>query len=165
MLDLVANRKHAVARPRGSAAEEWHLEEMISLALSVFHQAFRRLCLHTHRIPQQVPQSTLGTRSFRPLCGRIMHATSNIKIRRKLGPHSRLLQRGVIGRSIDGRSTEGRYLRDFEARSIQHLGGSPSTTEQLLITRLARIALRIELFEEKMLSGNFTDHDGRVLAR
>lgn len=91
-----------------------------------------------------------------------MHATSNIKIRRKLGPHSRLLQRGVIGRSIDGRSTEGRYLRDFEARSIQHLGGSPSTTEQLLITRLARIALRIELFEEKMLSGNFTDHDGRV---
>jgi hypothetical protein len=85
------------------------------------------------------------------------------KIRKKLGPYSRVLERGVIGRSIDGRSTEGRFLRDFEARLVAHLGGSPAISQLLLIRRLARVALRLELFDEKLdASGGLTDIDGRV---
>src|SRR5262249_24873793 len=80
----------------------------------------------------------------------------------KLGPHSRTLCRGAIGRSIDGRSAEGRFLRDFDARMSQHVGGRPSAAERLLISRLARVALRLELFDEKLATGAITDHDARV---
>lgn len=44
----------------------------------------------------------------------------------------------------------------------EHVGGSPSATEKLLIDRLARIALRLELFERKFTDGDVTDHDGRT---
>src|SRR3954447_18527237 len=80
----------------------------------------------------------------------------------RLGPHSRTLCRGAIGRSIDGRSAEGRFLRAFEAQMTAHLGGQPSAAEVLLISRLARVALRLELFDEKITAGTLTDHDGRV---
>jgi hypothetical protein len=91
-----------------------------------------------------------------------MSATSTTKIRRTLGPHSRLLQHGIVGLSIDGRSQDGRFLRHAEASLIAHVGGSPSTTEMMLIRRLSRVMLRIEKFDQKMEAGQFTDHDGRV---
>ena len=84
------------------------------------------------------------------------------KIRRTLGPHSRLLTKGVVGLSIDGRGVDGRYLRHAEANLIAHLGGNPSTTEMILIRHLARVMLRIEKFHAKLESGEWTDHDGRV---
>jgi hypothetical protein len=80
----------------------------------------------------------------------------------KLGPYSRVLRRGAIARSIDGRSTEGRFLRDFESQMAEHLGGNPSTPERLLISRLARTSLRIMLLEEKMDAGTWTDLDSRT---
>ena len=80
----------------------------------------------------------------------------------KIGPHSRTLCRGAIGRSIDGRSAEGRFLRAFEAQMTAHIGGAPSTAQALLISRLARVALRLELFDEKIATGTITDHDARV---
>lgn len=84
------------------------------------------------------------------------------KTPKKLGAYSRVLRRGAIARSIDGRSTEGRYLRDFERQMVEHLGGAPSPPERLLISRLARTSLRLMLLEEKMDAGTWTDLDART---
>ena len=80
----------------------------------------------------------------------------------RVGPHSRALRRGVVGDQIDGRSREGRFLRAAEAELIAHVGGEPSFTQRLLIRRAARAMLRLELFDEKLASGNWSDHDGRT---
>ena len=80
----------------------------------------------------------------------------------RVGPHSRALRRGVVGDQIDGRSREGRFLRAAEAELIAHVGGSPSFTQRLLIRRAARAMLRLELFDAKLQSGNWSDDDGRT---
>jgi hypothetical protein len=76
----------------------------------------------------------------------------------RLGPYSRLLDHGTV----DGRSREGRFLRATEARLLDHIGAGASCAQRMLINRLARVALRLELFDEKMAAGPITDHDGRV---
>ena len=45
---------------------------------------------------------------------------------------------------------------------VKHLGGQPSFAERLLIGRLAKIALRLEMFDEKLNSGQWTELDGKV---
>jgi hypothetical protein len=80
----------------------------------------------------------------------------------KIGPYSRTLDRGAIGASIDGRSREGRFLRAFEAALERHVGGSPSLTQKVQIRRASRAMLRLELLDEKMSAGTWSDHDGRV---
>jgi hypothetical protein len=84
--------------------------------------------------------------------------------RRKLGPYSRVLRRGVIGTSaIDGRSREGRYLRDLEAQLIAHSGGAPSITQRLLIERVTRTTVQLNKLDKKLLAGDsWTDHDSRT---
>lgn len=76
----------------------------------------------------------------------------------RIGPQSRLLDHG----SLDGRSVEGRFLRAIEAQLAEHVGGQPSVSQRLLIARVARVALRLELYDRKLAAGEFTDHDGRV---
>jgi hypothetical protein len=86
-------------------------------------------------------------------------------VRRKLGPHSRTLRRGVIGSSaVDGRSTIGRYLRDLEAQLIAHCGGAPSITQKLLIERAIRTTVQLNALDEKLAAsdGHWTDHDSRT---
>jgi hypothetical protein len=39
--------------------------------------------------------------------------------------------------------------------------GKPSFTQKLLIRRLSRAMLRLELLDEKSTAGTLTDHDGR----
>jgi hypothetical protein len=84
--------------------------------------------------------------------------------RRKIGPYSRTLRRGVIGTSaIDGRSTAGRYWRDLEAQLIVHCGGAPTITQRLLIERLIRTTVQLNALDEKLLAGDgWTDHDSRT---
>jgi hypothetical protein len=91
-------------------------------------------------------------------------STASSPDRRRFGPYSRALRRGVIGSSaIDGRSTEGRYLRDLEAQLIAHCGGSPSITQKLLIERLVRTTIQLNALDEKLAAaGNWTDHDSRT---
>lgn len=79
-----------------------------------------------------------------------------------LGPHSRALTRGVLGDMIDGRSREGKFLRRCEAQLITQVGGEPSFAQRLLIRRIARAMLKLELFDAKMTAGNWTDHDART---
>jgi hypothetical protein len=79
-----------------------------------------------------------------------------------LGPHSRALARGVIGDAIDGRSREGKFLRKCEAELVAQVGGEPSFAQRLLIRRIARVMLKLELFDAKMAGDNWTDHDART---
>ena len=82
---------------------------------------------------------------------------------RRLGVYSRTLERGAIGASISGKSREGRYLRAFEAKILAQMGPETTFLTKITASRLAKVALRLELFDEKIVSGEgLTDHDGRV---
>ena len=81
---------------------------------------------------------------------------------RPLRPHSRTLDRGILGAGIDGRSKEGRYLRAVEAELVEHLGGKTSTTQRIAIHRAARLMLRLELFDQRLTAKEFTSHDART---
>jgi hypothetical protein len=98
--------------------------------------------------------------------------------RGEMGPYSRVIDRGAIGKAIDGRSREGRFLRSYENALIEHCGGQPSIVQRCLINRASRLALHVELMDERVLAGNhvLTMHDnqhylawsnalGRTLAR
>ena len=80
----------------------------------------------------------------------------------RLGPHCRALRRGVIGDAIDGRSREGKFLRKCEAELVAQVGGQPSFAQRLLIRRIARAMLKLEMFDAKMVGGSWTDHDART---
>ena len=82
-----------------------------------------------------------------------------------LGPHSRVLSRGALGDAIDGRSKEGRFLRQAERELIAALGREPSFGERLLIRRVSRSMLQTELYDQKLSAGNsFTAHDARAFS-
>jgi hypothetical protein len=74
---------------------------------------------------------------------------------------SRVLRRGVLGDKLDGRSREGRFLLKVERELIAHCGGKPSFAQRLLIRRACRAMLRLELLDEKLTGGKWSDHDAR----
>ena len=78
-----------------------------------------------------------------------------------LGVYSRAIDRGAVGGVIDGRSREGRFLRRYEKQLLEHVGNNPSVTQRCLIQRAARLALHLELMDERSLAGDhvFTTHD------
>lgn len=80
----------------------------------------------------------------------------------KLGPYSRCLNRGALG-NISGRSREGRFLRALERDLLEHLGPEPTLPQRLLVARVARASLRIEMLEEKIADGRATELDGKIL--
>lgn len=82
--------------------------------------------------------------------------------RGRLGPYSRRLHRGAIGDLFDGRSAQGRFVRHLEAELVAHVGGAPSVTQRLLIDRLIKIRLQLDLFDAKLGAGEWTPHDGRT---
>jgi hypothetical protein len=86
------------------------------------------------------------------------------RVRRKVGPYSRTLRRGVIGTSaLDGRSTAGRYVRDLEAQLVAHCGGAPTITQRLLIERLIRTTVQLNTLDVAAAAGGgWTDHDSRT---
>jgi hypothetical protein len=80
----------------------------------------------------------------------------------QVGPHSRAITRGAIGQ-MNGRTWEAKFIRTIERQLVEHVGGVPSATQQMLISRMARVALRLEIYDEKILTeGALTDHDCRV---
>jgi len=83
--------------------------------------------------------------------------------KRRVGPFSRAITRGAIGASLNGRSPEGKFLRRVEAELIAQLGHEPSFSERLLLTRAARAALRLEIFDERLAAGGeITTSEGKV---
>jgi hypothetical protein len=83
--------------------------------------------------------------------------------RKRLGPHSRVIDRGAVGLAIDPHSREGRFIRAYERLLIEHIGGeaSASMAQRLMITRAARIALHLELLDESVFKAGhaLTLHD------
>jgi hypothetical protein len=82
--------------------------------------------------------------------------------RRRVGPYSRKLQRGAIGDCVDGRSAEGRFIRDLERQLVDHVGGAPSITQRLLIERIVKIKVQLDGLDGKLTSGDWTAHDQRT---
>jgi hypothetical protein len=82
-----------------------------------------------------------------------------------IGPYSRLIDRGAIG-GLSGRSREGRFLKHYEQMLLQHIGRPPSITQRALISRAARIALHLELLDERVFSQGkaLNEHDYRYYA-
>ena len=81
---------------------------------------------------------------------------------KRLGAYSRRLHRGALGNLFDGRSAEGRFVRNLEAELVAHCGGNPSITERLLIDRLIKIRLQLDMLDERLAAGNWTPHDVRT---
>jgi hypothetical protein len=79
-----------------------------------------------------------------------------------VGPYSRKLRRGAIGASVDGRSAEGRFIRDLERQLVDHVGGEPSVLQRLLIDRLVKVRLQLDALDDKLAAGNWTPHDQRT---
>lgn len=75
-----------------------------------------------------------------------------------LGPHSRPGKLAVI----DGRSAEARRMKEVRQELAQHVGGSPSIAQRMLIDRIAALTLRMELMDRKaMQSDGLTEKDTR----
>ena len=91
-----------------------------------------------------------------------MNAAESNQSRRRLGPYSRRLQRGAIADLYDGRSADGRFIRHLEAELTQHVGGAPSITQRLLIDRIIKVRIQLDLLDAKLAGGTWTPHDSRT---
>ena len=90
-----------------------------------------------------------------------MNAVDPPRKLRALSAESRVLRRGVLGDRVGGRSREGRFLTKIERELVAQVG-KPSFTQKLLIRRLSRAMLRLELLDEKQMAGEeLSAHDGR----
>jgi hypothetical protein len=86
----------------------------------------------------------------------------------QLGPYSKRLRRGAVG-DLDGRSTQGRHLRDLEAQLARHAGGPNAAlgdlpiTTRLLIGRICLTHLQLSALDDKLAAGEaWTDLDSRT---
>jgi len=77
-----------------------------------------------------------------------------------LGPYSRVIDRGARG-AISGNTREGRFLAAYEAMLVEHVGGAPNIVQRALITRASRLALHLEIMDERSLAEGkpLTTHD------
>jgi hypothetical protein len=68
-----------------------------------------------------------------------------------------------LGDTFDARSREGKFLVRVEAELLAPLGPAPSFGQRLLARRAARLALRLELFDEEAAHGkDWSAHDLRT---
>jgi hypothetical protein len=90
-----------------------------------------------------------------------LRRTRRERVASMMGPYSRAIDRGALGGFISGRSREGRFLRTYEAALTEHIGGHPSVVQKAMICRAARMALHLELMDERSLfQGHpLTQHD------
>jgi hypothetical protein len=70
--------------------------------------------------------------------------------RHHVGPFSKSLHNGAAGATIDRRTREGRFLREYAEQLKQHVGGSPTIVQTALIHQACRLALMCALMDEKM---------------
>jgi hypothetical protein len=92
-----------------------------------------------------------------------MNAVDPVRKLTRLTAHSRVLRRGSLGDQVDGRSKEGRFLRDVERELLAPLGPEPSFGQRLLARRAARLALQLELLDERAAQGKeWSTHDLRA---
>ena len=63
---------------------------------------------------------------------------------------------------IDGRSAEGRFCRHLEAELTAHVGGNPTIVQKLLIDRMIKIRLQLDLLDDRLKRGEWNPHDSRT---
>jgi hypothetical protein len=91
--------------------------------------------------------------------------TSSSAKKQRIGPHSRAFKDGSLGLSVDGRSSEGRYIRRVIAELTAQLGRDPTFAEGLLIRRAARASLILDLFDSKIMAGGaWTQVDANTMS-
>jgi hypothetical protein len=79
-------------------------------------------------------------------------ATARVGIgkRPETGPYSRALDRGAVG-GLNGNSREAKFIKAYEQMLVAHVGGCPSVIQRQLITRAARLACHLELWDERTI--------------
>jgi hypothetical protein len=93
--------------------------------------------------------------NFSCACPRCVRINSDMT---RIGPHSRPHKLAVI----DGRRAEARRLKEVRAELTAHVGGNPSTTQKMVIARIAMLTLRMELMDGRALkTGDMTEKDAR----
>lgn len=76
----------------------------------------------------------------------------------RIGPHSRPDKLAVV----DGRRAEAKLMKAIRAELAQHVGGTPSATQRMLIERCAMLSLRIQLMDRIALKeGAMTEKSAR----
>jgi hypothetical protein len=76
----------------------------------------------------------------------------------RIGPHSRPDKLQIV----DGRLAEAKLMARVRAELTQHLGGSPSATQSILIDRAAALSLRIHLMDRECArTGEMSERNGR----
>src|SRR2546430_782475 len=78
----------------------------------------------------------------------------------KLEPYSKAI---MLAR-VDGRTREGHVVARMRRELFEHLGGEEnlSATQKALVERAALLQLRCAKLDEKLLGGEFTEHDSRT---
>lgn len=77
---------------------------------------------------------------------------------KQIGPHSRPGKLAVI----DGRRAEAKRMKQISAELETHIGETVSTTQKMLIGRIAMLTLRMELMDARALrAGDMTEHSAR----
>jgi hypothetical protein len=85
--------------------------------------------------------------------------------RKLFGPHALPIKDGSpLDAYIDPGTREAKFIAAIEAGLLDQLGHPPTFSEQLLVRRISRAALRLELFDKKMEGGRWTDRDARTLS-
>jgi hypothetical protein len=88
-----------------------------------------------------------------------------VEERKRFGPHSLPIRDGSpLDAFLDPASREAKFVAAIEAGLIEQLGHPPTFSEQLLVRRISRAALRLELFDKKLEGGRWTDRDARTLS-
>lgn len=76
----------------------------------------------------------------------------------KLGPYSDC---STLAK-LDGRTREARLLKSLRAELVQHVGGSPSPTQRLLIDQAVQLQLRLALMDaDGSQIGEMTERNSR----
>src|SRR5258708_4162290 len=86
-------------------------------------------------------------------------ARGNTNVAHKIGPHSRPHN---LAR-VDGRTREAKLLRRVRAELTEHVGGSPTAVQRMLIERCAWLSIRLAMLDKKIESGkDFTQVDSNT---
>jgi hypothetical protein len=67
----------------------------------------------------------------------------------------------VLARA-DGRSREGRLLKQMRQELIAHMGGTVTPPQRAMIERAAMLQLRCAALDRKVLDGTFSEYDAKT---
>ena len=75
----------------------------------------------------------------------------------KLGAYSKEIRLA----QPDGRTREGRLLRQVRSKLTEELGGKPTWLQVAMIDRAAMLQLRCAALDRRIVNGEFTDYDAK----